>query len=358
MILTDKMLLAAFRYRETMLWEDLDDSNLFAFRLSDGEIGYCCVMGNAGEHISLGFYRGDHGFASYLKSINLGMVPDMEMMETALSFDCINCDFMNSADTQELSKEDKARIREFAKANGFKIRRPKGWPDFTRRTPYKVPSSILEERDALDITEALNAAVAVAERIQSEEDRFFLEEALGACGFDENREYPSRKGGKVVPYLIPQEDGTYEWSTTTLPAMPEDTFPKPEYANQIMANQLKGLAHNGTLRCRAAHILSPVKDDETGTLYYPMILLCVAGDARNMFPVMSPASVETAPEKLLHEFASILLGVKKCPAVIEVADERTKALLGDFCKKTGIKLKTVKHLPEVDEALEFMMAFM
>lgn len=77
-----------------------------------------------------------------------------------------------------------------------------------------------------------------------------------------------------------------------------------------------------------------------------------------MFPVMSPASVETAPEKLLHEFASILLGAKKCSAVIEVADERTKALLGDFCKKTEIKLKTVKHLPEVDEALEFMMAFM
>ena len=27
-----------------------------AFRLSDGETGYCSVMGNAGEHFSLGFY--------------------------------------------------------------------------------------------------------------------------------------------------------------------------------------------------------------------------------------------------------------------------------------------------------------
>ena len=47
MILTDEMLMAAFRYRETHLWEWLDDSMVFAFVLSDGETGYCSVMGNA-----------------------------------------------------------------------------------------------------------------------------------------------------------------------------------------------------------------------------------------------------------------------------------------------------------------------
>ena len=58
MILTDELLMAAFCYRESNLWNYLDDSMVFAFRLSDGETGYCCVMGHAGEHLSLGFYRG------------------------------------------------------------------------------------------------------------------------------------------------------------------------------------------------------------------------------------------------------------------------------------------------------------
>ena len=55
MILTDEMFEAAFRFRSICLWEKLTDSDVFAFRLSDGETGYCSVMGNAGEHFSLGF---------------------------------------------------------------------------------------------------------------------------------------------------------------------------------------------------------------------------------------------------------------------------------------------------------------
>ena len=56
MILTDEMFEAAFRFRSICLWEKLTDSDVFAFRLSDGEKGYCSVMGNAGEHFYLGFY--------------------------------------------------------------------------------------------------------------------------------------------------------------------------------------------------------------------------------------------------------------------------------------------------------------
>lgn len=56
MILTNEMLEAALRFRSICLWEELTDSDVFAFRLSDGETGYCSVMGNAGEHFSLGFY--------------------------------------------------------------------------------------------------------------------------------------------------------------------------------------------------------------------------------------------------------------------------------------------------------------
>lgn len=54
MILTDSMLDAAFRFRETESWKMLDDSNIFAVRLSNGQNVYCTIMGNGGEHYSLG----------------------------------------------------------------------------------------------------------------------------------------------------------------------------------------------------------------------------------------------------------------------------------------------------------------
>ena len=62
MILTDSMLDAAFRFRETEAWKTLDDSNVFAVRLSDGQTVYCSIMGNGGEHHSLGIYIGENGF--------------------------------------------------------------------------------------------------------------------------------------------------------------------------------------------------------------------------------------------------------------------------------------------------------
>lgn len=127
MILVDDMLAVAFQYRDTELWKELTDSDVFAFRLSDGETGYCCVMGNAGEHLALGFYRGRKGFTTYLKTISLGNahLSEIEMFEMTTTLDCINCDFMQASD---MDVKTKKIIRNYADAHKLKIRRSKGWP--------------------------------------------------------------------------------------------------------------------------------------------------------------------------------------------------------------------------------------
>ena len=116
MILVDDMLAVAFQYRDTELWKELTDSDVFAFRLSDGETGYCCVMGNAGEHLALGFYRGRKGFTTYLKTISLGNahLSEIEMFEMTTTFDCINCDFMQASD---MDVKTKKIIRNYADAH-------------------------------------------------------------------------------------------------------------------------------------------------------------------------------------------------------------------------------------------------
>ena len=58
---TEKMYELAFQYKSTKLWQQLYDDELFAVQLEDGEIGYCSIMGELGDHIALilagvGFY--------------------------------------------------------------------------------------------------------------------------------------------------------------------------------------------------------------------------------------------------------------------------------------------------------------
>ena len=56
---TEKMYDLAFQYKGTKLWQQFYDDELFAVKLSDGEIGYCCVMGMLGQHNALALYVGE-----------------------------------------------------------------------------------------------------------------------------------------------------------------------------------------------------------------------------------------------------------------------------------------------------------
>ena len=132
MILTDSMLDAAFRFRETEAWKTLDDSNVFAVRLSDGQTIYCSIMGNGGEHHSLGIYVGDKGFSTYLRIFMDNDGSFMSSMHLATLFDCINCDYMQAKDIEE---DVKKAIRKYADRHGVKIPRKHGWIDYTRHTP-------------------------------------------------------------------------------------------------------------------------------------------------------------------------------------------------------------------------------
>ena len=125
MILTNEMLWAAFDLRRAAPWKKLTDSDIFAVKLSSGEIGYCSVMGHGGEHYALGLYIGRKGFTSYLNSLYFNNAAPFVFQQLAMMFDCINCDFMNAAD---MDAKTKRRIRAFVAHRGLKIQRPHGWP--------------------------------------------------------------------------------------------------------------------------------------------------------------------------------------------------------------------------------------
>ena len=79
-MLQDNLIGAALRFRDTELWKRLRESQLFVVKLPDGEMVYCAVMGNKGEYLALGMYKGAEGLSSYFNSLRMSRESAIDIM--------------------------------------------------------------------------------------------------------------------------------------------------------------------------------------------------------------------------------------------------------------------------------------
>lgn len=344
MIFTDDLILSALRFRAQALWKKLDDRMIFGVRLLDGTIGYCCVMGNGGSHYSLGFYRGEKGFSTYLKIVHNGRISDNEMFERFLTYDCVNCDFCNVGDL-DYTKEQKAQIKEVAAANDVKITRPNGYPQFIRMDGATQTFGLESEQDAADMIEALNAGCEVSRALVANNNDF------KSLGFDPDGKYASVRGGKTIPLLERREDGSYSWTTTETPGLRGEKYRKIAFTDSDVADSLLKMQHKGIYQSRAIHLPVPVGNKQRHT--YPLILTIVGMGNKIVFPVMGESA--DSEKSIVDRFAKILYDNKVCPSAIEVCDEHTVAMLADFCEKTGIRLDRVKSMPHFNMVWNYLI---
>lgn len=345
-----ELVIAALRFRRCALFETLNDSQIFAVRLTDGQTGYCCCMGNGREHFALALYRGTEGFNTYLNSIKSGYDTDpLKMFERHMTFHAINCDFENAAGCVT-GKEERAAIKKIAAEEGIKMCRPKGWPDFHVMAGPVQYIGIPEETDRRDMTLALQAGCEVTHRIEGLDY-----EQLVDLGFDDF--YATDQGGKVIPMLCLQPDGIWSWDKTTTPPLTETEFTTPLFDNPSSTFKIRAIKHTGTYQCCLAHSPMPVADGDAR--YYPVDLLAVM-DPQGIPPFMPRFIREQKgwETEILDNLATEIIESGRCPASIETDDERTYALLKDFCEKTGIKLSKTAYATLVRELWMFMQTMM
>ncbi len=148
---------AALEFKKLECWNWVYDDNVFGvLNPENGEIGYCCIMGNLGEAFALAVYLGSDGLEGYL-NIQSGKIKPADF-EAFQSQKCLMASF---EDRDYLQKEDIQIIKKL----GLKFHGQKEWPAFRSYLPGYYPW-FLTKKEALFLTAVIEQAIDVAQRLQ------------------------------------------------------------------------------------------------------------------------------------------------------------------------------------------------
>ncbi len=342
----EKLYDIALQYKNTKLWKQLGDSELFALELSHGETGYCCVMGELGEHIALALYVGRNGLDSYRNMFEAQDAPTiMQQRELMLSQDCMQCSFENKG---ELSPPEVEEVMKYAKTHGISFRGRKSFPQFQRYRPARYPWQLKDKEEEQLLSEALSAALQVSEKLKQASKK--------SLGFLDGPPY-----NRSIP-LLKRNGGRYKLGKTDLPVRQESIYPSPPVRDELLIARLKNKKKtNRAWACEVAMFPSPMSDeaaDEDGIVeapedapFFPYMLL--TADCMSEMIVLNElvADYDRDAEKLVTALARSM-NEQGVPSELRVRDKRTELLLGAFATQAGIKIIRRDDLPLLDDIEE------
>jgi len=327
----DSLYETAFQFKSLKLWKKLHDNQIFAVQLSNGEIGYCTVMGALGEHLALGLYIGDKGFHTYYRLATIPEdISENDYFECSISQDCLQCSFENKDDMPDA---EISSVQAYVKAHNMNLRGANSFPSMIGMKPYQMPWFIMDEKDYGLLEEALKAGIEVAEKLKSSKP-----EKLGFSSISNE-----------IPLLVPEKDG-FLWKTCHIPEIKSEVFASPELSEELTA-QVNALKKVNKLECQLIHIQNPVQDSPEEPPYFPAMLFAM--ETRNeRFLKNQPVKPYSGNEsEILEDFALNLIATKSVPKSISVIDDRTEALLSKFCEACDIKLNRVKNFKKLQRAV-------
>jgi len=326
---------AAFQFKEKKCWYWMWDSDLFGVQNPwTGEIGYCCVMGRAGEHFALATYSGTEGLDGYLRIAN-GEVP-FDSFEVLEAQKCLMASF---EDRKFVQKSD----YEVMKKLGLKFHGSNAWPIFRNYEPGYHPWYITKN-EAKYLTIALQQAINVALRFKdnphlltppkNKEDRYFVR----------------------IPK--PMND-TWIWEDSWIEPAPIQKK-KPDYSHDInehLLNEMKLIKsqNQGCWEFDSFYSPNGVQDGKERP-YYPRMFLW--GDHRSglVFGFHLTKSDEKQTT-FWKKFVKNIKDIHMKPKEIMVKSEENYLLLEPITSKLNISLRLVDELPMMEEAKYSMFQF-
>ena len=335
---TNEMYELAFQFGATKLWAELSDGELFAVRHTDGAIGYCCVMGNQGEHLGLADYVGEEAFQSYLRladaTSNQCVTPELIWAQ-----DCLQCSFEDAEDVSEAERKEAAK---YAAKHGIRLGRRKAIPQFLRYQPYRQPWRMEDKLDRARVCEALAAAKVLSELLKTHDKA-----ALRIVHLDD--------GPERIP-LFSVKNGKMSMGSVELPALTPPRYPAPKLRNDLTAERLRRGRRVGAMECDAFLLPDPQEDEGGGAPRFPLLLLCVLQDEQEILNLPPVTDYEASAEDLVNYFAEAMAKDGRTPREVQVRDARTESLLRDLCDRAEIPMRRVEELSLLDELEDRMLS--
>lgn len=342
-MISDKLYQLAFEYKKTKLWKTLWDTDIFAVKLPDSQIGYVCIMGAAGDYLALGVYIGSKGLSSFMRTAATDplTLPPLKYHECLLQQDCLQCTFENK---DELTEEEREEAKKYARAHGIRIAGRRAYPQFKKYTPNCLPWPLQTEKEQAVLCDALAAAIEISRLLEKDPPE--------ALGFGRSSADPPE-----IP-LLGYQNGRYILEKTVLPPESPVEIPTPTAGNDVGIARIKKFKKTGIWECDIIRFPQPVQNTPEEIPSFPLLLLAVESSTGYVLHVPPVQNYEEDPEHLMNLFIEALMDEKVCPIKIKVCDERTYAFAKPLCDRLKIALSMEGDLPALEDAEhDFMMHF-
>lgn len=326
---------AAIAYRDLKPWEWMHDGDIFGVQDPEsGEIGYCCIMGNAGEVFALGVYPGDEGFKTYLLLVNQ---PDELTLEDQVALGLnqilLKVEFVDRA---ELTEQDLKQI----KALGLRFRGRNQWVQARSHLPG-APGWPINVEQARRLTHALRQACEVAVRFKEDDDVLYGEP------------------GKILVRAPAQREGQLAWKDEYAPYKDyEDATPFPtlQPSPALVKNAKQKLKKKpAAFLLLYQYMRSQVKGDN-GLPFIPRLALWISYPD-GMIVSMDMLSREDGLEKLEASFFKLIHEMGFIPQQIAVNSAMGNEALSLLAEELGIELMLAPEERIFKEVMKSMERF-
>ena len=332
----DKLYKTAFEFKKVKLWNRVHDSEIFAVKLSNDRIGYITITGSAGQVYMLSVYIGEDAVQGLLKMIFETPVffSKFEEHEMLFTQDCLQCAF---EDKDYIGEEEAEIVKKYARKHRIKLSGAHAYPFFWKYSPYRVPGKITSEDDAVDLLEAVLAAMELAKRLESGESK----EKLGLKDVN-------KRTKKII--MFERNDSGYKISKTDFPKRKPPKIPVPECKNEIAFARLKNFENKIDLECEIVRQIMPMSDENgSGDVGFPVILYAINAKSYFVLPIEPVLFYEDNPDKLMDSFLNVLSKFEICPTAIKAVNKQTYEFFKPFGEKLGINVEFAHDHSEVME---------
>lgn len=322
---------AAMKFKKIECWNWMYDSDIFGVQNpATNQIGYCCIMGNAGEHFALAVYLGAEGLEGYMK-MQSGEIspfsPDILHIQKCIMASFEDRDFLQNEDLQII------------KRLGLKFRGSHSWPLFRSYQPGYHPWHLTSE-EAKYLTLSLLQAIDVSLRFKDDQDLL--------------------TPPKENHYFVRIQDKDGHWKDEWLEPLPlEKGKVVVEPVDMKRLERIKRMIsqRQGVWEIDFSYFPQPIKEKRARP-FYPLITLWAdhsSGLILNYHMEESAKCISELPERFL-EFAE---NIKSLPQGVLVKKEEVFKLLQPVASNLQIKLRKVEGLKVLEAAqAEMFESFM